>query len=645
VTNYQIKGGITGKILRVNLSDGKIWTEDTEKYLDRFLCGRTLASYILLTQMDPKTKWSDPENLLIFSPGIFNGTAVPGASRTSIDSINVFTNGKGSANFGGNVGSELKMAGYDMLIVTGQSEKPVYLWIHDKVEIKDASSVWGQGTLDTDRITRNEIGVTDAEMLCIGPAGENLVKAACIVGNCGKVAGGSGLGCVMGAKRLKAVVVKGNGSVNVAAPKEIFLDALERIMDKFSKHAATKVWQEGTLVEAVELYPEEELNWAVRTIVRNGQDAYWPIEKRKNILKVEKYRKKKWACSSCPFGGLTFNHIDEGKYEGSTGNCFWINSLWWNERLDIDDPQMAMKYHLLLNDLGLDGDNATGVISWLFECFEKGMVSPEDVDGLNLEWGDGDTVFDLARKLAYREGIGDFLADGAVSASRKLGKGSEKFAIHMKGQDSIDPYRVRKGWALAVATSPVGGRHLRGGIGSKELFGPLRFTEAEVGFSVKFDPTKYEYQAECVVWQLLMKEIEDTTGLCMYMGSYDGGPLSPKDYLELINLVTGLDWSMEEMMNFARRGVQLEKAFNTVRTEFTREDDLPNDRFFDEPIKSGPFVGEKLDRDKFNWMLSKYYELLGWDQKSGLQTHSCLESEGLEDIAEIIKKTGRLVEK
>lgn len=645
MTTNTVRGGLAGKILRVDLSSGRVWTEDTMKYAEKFLGGRTLASYFLLTEMDPGTKWSDPENMLIFSPGILAGTLVYGASRTSIDSKNVFNDGKGSANFGGNFGPELKLAGFDMIVIIGKAKRPAYLWIHDDVELRDARSVWGTTTLETDRILREELNDDRVEMISIGPAGENLTKVACVVGNCGKVAGGSGVGCIMGDKRLKAIVIHGHQSVKVAPPPSEFLKAMDKTWKKIMKSDRTKLWQKGTLMEAVELYPEAENNWAVRTIVRNGQDDFWPIEKRRNIMGIDRYRRKKWACFSCPFGGMPFNKIDEGKYAGTVGNGFWINSLWWSERLDIDDPEFAVKYHCLLNELGLDGDNTTGVISWAFECYEKGLITKEDTDGLELEWGNSEGAIEIARKIAYHEGFGDFLADGVVEASRKLGKGSERFAIHMKGQASIDPYRVRKGWALGVATSPVSGRHLRGSVGGTALFGPYRYTFEAAGYRVDVDPVQYENQPEMVVWQSLMKEIEDTTGLCMYLGSFDGGPLSPRDYCDLVNAVTGLDWTMEDMMLFARRASNLEKAFNSIHAGFTREDDLPPARYMNEPVKTGPFIGERLDKGEFNKMLDKYYELHNWDIKTGLQTRTCLVELGLEEIAEMLKRVDRLVEK
>jgi len=637
---YPIQGGIAGKILRVNLSNRKIWTENTEKYARRFFGGRTLANFILLNEMSMETKWSDPENMIIFSSGIFEGTFIPGACRVSIDTKNPFNDGKGSANCGGHFGPELKFAGFDSVVITGKAEKPVYLWIHDgTAELRDANLVWGKSTFATERILRKELHDEGVEVMLIGPAGENRVKAANVLCDLGKNAGGSGVGCVMGDKRLKAIAVRGNGVIKVPNPDK-FMEVASAAREKIAQASGTKVWRENTIIEAGYM-PDMEENWDLWTTVRNGQDDYWPMDKRKRFYEAAvKYRKGKYACFGCPIGCMPFQKIEKGKYAGTVANGFWINDAWWLQRFDVDDPETIMKYRSLINELGLDGDNTAVPLSWAFECYEKGLITKKDTDGLELVWGNGDAVIEMVRKLAYREGIGDFLADGVKKASEKLGKGSEKFATHMKGQDTVDPYRAAKGWALGLSTSPVAGRHLRGAVGGLGWFGPYRFTSEKATVV----PTEYEGQPEMVFWQLKTKEIEDMTGLCSYMGSYSGGALSPSDYVNLINAVTDLKLTEDEMMLFARSSYNLEKAFNTIHAGFDREEDLPPVRYMEEPIKSGPLKGEKLDKTKYNKMLDRFYQLQEWDIKTGLQTRKCLIKLDLEDIMEKLKEVGKLIE-
>jgi len=639
-SEYKISGGLAGKILRVDIEKNKIWTEDTEKYAKRWIGGRAINSWILLNEMKPETKWSDPENMLIFGVGALVGTLAPAACRVSIDTKNVFNNGKGSSNFGGHFGSELKYAGFDHIVIIGKAEKPVYLWIEDgKAEIRDANHLWGKTTCDTEEILKKELNDDRIKVVSIGPAGENLVKGSAVITDCGKVAGGCGVGCVMGDKKLKAIAVRGHGAIKVANPEK-FMEAAYRLFKKISTRPATKVLRSKTLVGMMYTdSPKYDEIWELMHTIRNSQDTHWSREKRRNLCGLEggvhKYRKKITACFTCPAGCMPFSEIDEGKYRGTKGQGYWVNSVYWSSKMDVDDPAASLEYHIQSNELGLDGDDSSVVLAWAFECYEKGLLTKEDTDGLELTWGNSDAMIELQRKLAYREGFGDFLADGVVEAAKKLGKGSEKFAIHQKGQDSVDPYRVAKGWALACATSPVGGRHMRGSVLIPKFFGPK---------NVNFSPYDYEKKAELVFWQLRAKEIEDIIGVCVYVGTWDGvHALEISDYVELTNYALGIELTEEEFMLIGQRSYNLEKAFNTIHAGFDRKDDLPHRRFFDEPVLSGPHKGEKLDLEKFNKMLDEFYELHGWDKKTGWQTSKCLKELDMEDVAEKLAKAGKLI--
>jgi len=635
---YEITGGLAGKILRVDLENEKITTEPTINYAKRWIGGRAINSWILLNEMDPKTKWSDSENILTFGVGCLVGTLTPGACRVSVDTKNAFSNGKGSSNFGGHWGSELKYAGYDNIVITGISEKPVYLWIEDeKVELRDAESVWGKTTDETEKILHEELHDKDIKILSIGPAGENLVRSAGILSECARSAGGSGVGCVMGDKKLKSIAVRGHGSIKVANPEK-FIKAAEKATKKVLGNPLAKPFREKTL--AGMMYTDakkDDIFWNIMHTAKNSQEDYWPREKRSKICGVYNYRKKIIACFSCPVGCSPFSEIEDGKYKGTKGEGYWVNSMYWPARMDVDDPDAALKYHIEANRLGLDGDNSSVALSWAFECYDKGLISREDADGLELKWGNADAMIELQRKLAYRDGFGDFLADGVVEASKKLGKGSEKFAIHQKGQNTADPYRVIKGWALGCCTSPVAGRHMRGSINTHLAFGP----------GTKYDMFSYEDAPEMVFWQLRAKEIEDMIGICCYgAGAENGIPhaLMPPDFAELTGYALGIELTEDEFMLLGRRSYNLEKAFNTIHMGFDRKDDLPHRRFMEEPIPSGPYKGEKIDKQKFNEMLDKFYELNNWEIENSWQTRSCLKELDMEDVAEKLEKEGKLVE-
>lgn len=639
MNRFKIKGGITGKILRVDLSAEKVRVEENI-YAERWIAGRALSSWILLNEMDPTTKWSDPENYLIFGAGALIGTIAPASCRTNIDTINVFNNGKGSSNVGGHFSPEMKFAGFDQIIIKGKAEKPVYLFISDgKAEIRDASHLWGKSTYETEDILKKELRDNKIEIASIGPAGENLVHGSAIIIDCGRAAGGSGVGCVMGDKKLKAIVVRGHNSVKVAHPEE-FLQRAYEAYQKIIKRPTAKLFRKKTLAGMV--YNDSEQFddlWEMMHSTKNSQDVHWSREQRSRIMGKEgvgKFFKKVQACYACPVGCQPYSEINEGKFKGSKGLGYWINSVMWSGKMDVTDPEASLRYHLRANQLGLDGDDSSVVMSWAFEAYEKGLLTKEDVDGLILTWGNSDAMLELQEKIASRDGFGDFLADGVVAAAKKLGKGSEKFAINQKGQDSLDPYRVCKGWSLACATSPIAGRHMRGSINIPIAFGPK---------GVKFNPYSYEDQPPIVFWELRAKEIEDITGICVYVGTWSGVyALEPSDYVELTNLALGINLTEEDFMLLGQKGYNLEKAFNTIHVGFKREDDLPHRRFFEDPILSGPHKGETLNKEKYNSMLDAFYELHGWDKETSWQTRKTLESLGLSDVAEKLAEVGRLIE-
>jgi len=639
MNSYNIKGGITGKILRVNLSDETIRLEDN-LYAERWIGGRAISSWILLNELEPNIKWSDPENYLIFGAGALVGTIVPATCRTNIDTINVFNNGKGSSNFGGHFSPQLKFAGFDQIVITGKSDKPIYLFINDgKAEIRDANHLWGKNTFETEQTLKSELNDNKIEVGSIGPAGENLVRGSSFIVDCGRTAGGSGVGCVMGDKKIKSIVIRGNKEVSVAHPEK-FIERVYEAFQKIMKRPTAKLFRKKTLGGLVYNDSEQfdEL-WEMMHTVRNAQDVHWTREQRSKIMGkngVGRFFKKIQACYICPVGCQPYSEINEGKYAGTKGLGYWINSVMWSGKMDITDPEASLKYHIRANQLGLDGDNSSVVMAWAFEAYEKGLLTKDDTDGLELKWGNVDAMMELQEKIANREGFGAFLADGVVEAAKKLGEGSERFAIHQKKQDTLDPYRIAKGWSLACATSPVAGRHMRGSINLPIAFGPK---------GAKFNPYSYEDQPPIVFWELRSKEIEDIIGICVYVGTWSGVyALEPSDYVDLTNLALGTDLTEEEFMLLGQRSYNLEKAFNTLHVGFTREDDLPHRRFFEDPIQSGPHKGEKLDINKYNSMLDRFYELHGWDKTIGWQTRETLEQLGLNDVAEKLAKVGRLIE-
>ena len=442
-----IKGCLAGKILRIDLSNKETWTEETKKYAQKTSGGRGTNSLIMINEIAPQVKWYDPENLLCFGVGSLVGTMAPGACRVDISTINVFSGGKGSANVGGFWGPELKYAGYDNIIIIGKSEEPVYLYINDNhIEIKDANLIWGKTIFETEKILRQELGDNDIKIASIGPAGENRVRGSAIIIDTAKAAGGSGVGCVMGDKKLKAIVVRGHGKIELDEP-ERFMKVVAKCYKQCRDNPDLAKWRKAPLNTYSD--PTWE-GWDTEVVVRNGQDDYWEIKKRFELMNsnmgVPSMQRGVRACYTCPIGCIPYMEIEKGKHKGNQGEGFWINAIWGHAcRFDISDPEAVVSSWILTNELGLDGDYVAAGLSWVFELYEKGIIKQKDTDGLELTWGNGDALNKLIKKLAYREGIGDILADGMVEAAKKIGHHSEYYLIQVKGQPSLESFRIPKG--------------------------------------------------------------------------------------------------------------------------------------------------------------------------------------------------------
>ena len=330
--------------------------------------------------------------------------------------------------------------------------------------------MWGRKTWETEKILREELGDNRVQVASIGPAGEKRGRVHRLHQpgkSCRRLRGRLG----DGVKKLKAIAVRGHGSVEVAEPQR-FMAAVNRALAKIKASPYSQGWRKG-IIEAKFLPQSPAWNLLLLFATGRMNSGRWKRVKLVGLERgVPRYKKRMMACFACPIGCLPFSEIQEGQYKGTKGVGYWINSATYSSRLDLDDPAASLRYHLMLNQLGLDGDMCTVSLAWAFECFEKGLLGREDCDGLELRWGAGEAILEMQKKLAYREGIGDFLADGVKDSARKLGKGSDYFATHIKGQDSVDPYRAAKGWGLGVAISPVGGRHLRGAVSAPEVTGP-----------------------------------------------------------------------------------------------------------------------------------------------------------------------------
>jgi aldehyde:ferredoxin oxidoreductase len=625
-----------GKILGVNLSTGVISTRSSMDYARKWLGQRGIGQRILYEELKPWVTPYEPANVVVVETGPLTGTLAPCSCRYSLASKNPFSGGVGTSNSCGFFGPELKFAGYDHIVIQGRSNKPVYLWIeNERVEIRDADFLWGKTTWETEELIREELGDVMVQVSCIGPAGENLARGACVIANRNRAAGKCGLGGILGSKNLKAIAVRGTKSIEVAEP-ERFMNLVSHAWEKIAKSVVLQRYGKYGTIGGM-----KAKNEFCSMPYKNFQETCLP---EKSMAKLDpeifyrNYKVKDMAYMACPVHCSKFYRIDDGPYAGLETEGFQLNTMAdYAAKCGIDYPAAIIKAHTLCNQLGVDVDAAAGAISWAFECYQRGIITEKDSDGLRLEWGDYNVVMELIRKIAYRDGFGDLLAEGCKKASEILGRESGYFAIHLKGQDLYEEIRAPVGWGLGTCVATRGGGHTTGAPAC-EITMSMDSKMSEVCkrvFGIKnVNPQSYDDKAELVQYFEREQELVNSLGLCMFIGTWiDANLLGIPELAEIYSAATGWETTEDEIIMIADRILNLEKAFNVLHAGLGRKDDLPPERCLTEPITAGKYDGFVYSEEKWNKMLDHYYRLHGWDPKTGLPSRSLLEGLGLEDVA------------
>ncbi len=620
---------IYGKILRVNLTTGEIKKEEIDEKLTRkFLGGLGFAAYYLYKEVP---KGADPlgeENKIFIVPGLLTPYGIPTASKTAMTSKSPLTGAFGRTIVGAPMGVQLKKAGYEMLIIEGKSDKPVILRIEDdNVSIEPAEDLWGKTTRKAQKLLKEKFGKVSTAV--IGPAGENLSKISTIDFE-ERQAARTGIGAVWGSKKLKGIVVKGTKKPTAANHAQLI-----KLIGKWAKiikdHPATRDdmnYGSGEFLRWMNLergtFPTRNWQWGYF-------QSFYDKAKEGELLGIDphywvpKFRSDRNPCPNCtkPCSQvfkltkyMPGEEIDGPEYET-------LYSL--GSELEIDDPEAVAYLNLLCDEYGMDTISAGVTIGWAMEAYERGLLTKEDTDGLDLRFGNVETAAETLRRMAYREGnLGKLLADGSKAASEKLGKGSEKFAIHVKGLE-LPAYDIRgiKGMALAIAVSYRGACHLTAGVYGTELVGRWwkfdgidRLSAENKGFEVKTHED--------------LMQVYDAVGLCKFsrhMYTLEGIP-------ELIEAVAGFQISNAELLAIGERIYNVARAFN-VREGFSRKDDTLPWRLLHEPIPKGKSAGSYVKPKELEHMLDEYYQARGWSEE-GIPTKVKLASLDLEDIAEEI---------
>ncbi len=632
-----------GKSLYVDLTERQVEIKRTQDVENGFLGGRGLNQSLLLDEQGEGTSPFDENTPLIFGAGRLVGTGAPCASRMNIDSKNVFTGGIGSSNLGGSIAAALKAAGVDHVFIKGKSEKPVYLWVStDRVEIHDASHLWGKLIFETGSLLRESLGNKRIHYVAVGPAGEHAVWSSAIIEGHARAAGRCGLGAIMGDKKLKALVVQGMGKryIQTARPDQ-FSGLVKEFSEKLASLPAVARKRRFGTVAAI-----PTLNHMGAMPVHNFADEYLPEEKLGPYLPEVFERLSMGRVSSCQPCVIACHQ----KYRGASPDRtphdkLEANTVWdFGPRLGLTSAEDLLSCHSMCTHYGMDIDNTASVICWAIDSFDKGMLNSSDTEGLILRWGDPQVVFQLIRKIALREGIGDLLAEGSRQASLRIGKGSERLSIHIKGQDLIEPIRSCKGWALGVVVSPRGGTHTRGAPQTEFYRVEKDMSERMWGVESAGIPQTYRGKPQVVVYYEKLHALLDSLGICFFASNWSSpapGQLGPNDLAELCSAALGEDFSEGSLMERGERILTLEKIYNLINTDFDRKDDYPPEFFFEEPIKTGPFQGEKLDRQEWGRMLHEYYELHGWDPETSYPTEERLKSLALWKYLKVLRDHGK----
>ena len=646
-------GGAAGKYAIIDLSSGNVEevTPD-DAFYRKYLTGYGLGAAVITDRQAPGTDPLGPESYLGFCSGMLTGTGAYFSGRFMVVGKSPLTGGWGDANAGGFFSHEIKRTGHDALFFTGAAAKPVWVVVTDAgIEIKDAADLWGKDIPDTEAWIRENMGDRKVQVACIGPAGERRSLISGIATDSARIAARSGLGAVMGSKNLKAVALRGTKKVGVAHPDRLkainkaFIADYRKsnIMDRMTVRILNTVAQ---LISKTGIAVPAQRS-LIREIMRQfgtaGLTAYsalvgdMPIKNWRGVggrdfplsmagkgsdRNVIKHQKRRYACQSCPLGCGGIIDIEKGRFKGETGHKPEYETIGaFGGMLLQDDYDAIVELNELCNRAGIDSISTGAAVAFAIECFENGVIDTGDTDGLELGWGRTPEILRLTEMIIGREGFGDVLADGVKQASARIGKGSERFAVHAGGQElPMHDSRLDPGFAIAYECEPTPGRHtitcyLYAGLyGVKKTFPRAKamIRSARGGQAKKVQSTA----AGTFYMQLL-----NCSGMCLF-----GAITSLLPMVEYLNAATGWEMTPDAYLEIGERILNLRKAFN-MREGITTRDFRINDRAAGvETLDGGPTKGVKLDMDALR---STFYQALGWDVESGGPTQETLERLGI----------------
>ena len=616
--------GYTGKILRIDLTSGEIkWEEHGDNFYRKYVGGWGIIGYHLLKELEPMIDPLGDKNKLIFAAGPITGVPVPGNGRNAVGAKSPLTGGFGVGEAGGYWGAELKHAGFDGLIIEGVSPDPVYLWLKDEeVELRDAGRLWGMYTKETQEHIRGELNDKRIRVASIGPGGENRVLYACIINDLTDAVGRSGLGAVMGSKNLKAVAVRGSGTVEVA-DREKMRELTQSLAKKIGVRAPTQQIGGG-------LPPyKPNGNLPIRNF-QDGEFPAWAHVSASGMASLGLIKMGMHTCYGCPINckeqplGFDDPLVPDPDYAApeyetaaSLGPC-----------CGVGDPKVVLKGQEMCNAYSIDSISTGVTIAFAMECFERGIIGEEDTGGLELRFGNGPAMLEAIRVIGERSGFGDLLADGSKRAAEKIGGDAWKYAVNVKGQElpMHDP-RLKRALGVGYAVSPTGADHMHNmhdtmvasesGLVNLKPLGILESLPLEDLSSSK---------VRMLIYFVNLRVLDNCAVMCMFP------PWSPSQKVEIFKAVTGWDTSLWELAKVGERAINLARAFN-VREGFTEEEDWLPPRMF-QPQNGGPIQDTAVEPLELRKAIRNYYGMMGWGEETGIPTRGKLEELGIPWVTE-----------
>ncbi len=609
-------GGYMGKMLMVDLSKRQMEDEAIgDEFARKFIGGYGIGARLLFSRQKAGVDPLGPDNHFGLTTGMLTGTPMFAGSRYTVLGKSPLTGGWGDANSGGYFGPYLKFAGYDAIYINGISDKPVYLFIDNgKAEIRDANHLWGKDTFETEEILKSELG-KDVRVASIGPAAEKLSLIACVMHDRTRAAGRSGLGAVMGSKRLKAVAVRGNMKVPLADEEKA-----NELRKKYLKELGgmalglRDLGTSGGAHMSAKSGDSPVKNWGGAGIV-DFPDA--------DLLGGEYVRERlldKYGCYRCPVAGGGHMKAGTGEYkykEGAQKPEYETLAMFGSNCLNSNLESIIMANDIC-NRYGLDTISAGATVAFTIECYENGLLTKEDTDGIEMTWGNHRSIVAMTEKLAKREGFGDVIADGTKVGSERIGKGSEQFAMHIQGQElpAHDP-KLGIHWVTTYQLDPTPARHTQG---SETMHAP--------GLIPPLDRDAVSGRAKAHKIGSNFNHIVNCTGMCAMV--YGGLP-HVDVVAEFMRAITGWDVTTEELITTGERISNLRQAFNIREGLYSPQFKVPGRIFGKPPLKEGPLAGKTVD-DKTLHM--EYLKEMDWDLETAKPSKKKLIELGLDDVAE-----------